>query len=331
VNETNAKKTPLISVIICCYNSANYVEKCLSSLQEQTYKNLEIIVVNDGSVDDTGEILEKFAKEKKLLVVTTENKGVASARNTGLKQITGEYFTFVDSDDVVDKNHVLRLYSLIEKTDAEMSVCGIKRIKEKRVKNLKLEKKFNSSLETFEKKDGINQYFSQKKFDYVLWNKMYKTEVLKKSGAVFLDGLRYGEESYFIFSYLKCVEKIAYANAKTYYYVKQKNSLMNQDFNEKRFDIYSNVKAILDKMEGYEEVEPYVRSLRSNYSVGLLYLMKKSGYKNPEKVREVINLLKSDVKHLKKCKKVALYRRLLIPLIPAVAKIVFARQMRKQV
>ena len=84
MSEKTIKNEPLISVIICCYNSAECLERCLKAIENQSYKNLEIILVNDGSTDGTAEIIEKYAKNVNFKVVTTENKGVASARNVGL-------------------------------------------------------------------------------------------------------------------------------------------------------------------------------------------------------------------------------------------------------
>lgn len=319
------ENTPLISVIICCYNSEKHVKKCLTSLLGQSYKNLEIIVVNDGSTDKTQEILSEYSNVK---LINTQNNGVASARNLGLNEVTGKYFTFIDSDDIVDKNHLQNLYNNMVKTDSQLSVCGIKRIKEKRVSKIPAQKKLKRKIEVYEKSDGIKLYFSQAKLDYVLWNKLYSTEILRKSEARFIDGLRYGEEASFIHTYLKFAEKIVYSKAKTYYYIKQKSSLMNQPFNEKRLDIYTCAEKVLVS-EDDEEIKAYVCAFRANYSVGLLYLIKKAKYKNPELVKNIIEILKKDCKKLKKCKKVALYRRVFIPLIPSFAKLVYSRQLRK--
>lgn len=120
-----------ISIIIPVYNNEKYVEKCIRSVMEQTYKNIEIIVINDGSKDESGVILEHLAAEdERILLIHQENSGVAAARNHGLDIASGEYLTFVDGDDYVDNDYIVQLYNQAEKRQADMVICGLKYVTE---------------------------------------------------------------------------------------------------------------------------------------------------------------------------------------------------------
>ena len=113
----------MISIIVPVYNSEKYIDKCLDSILNQTYKDLEIVLVNDGSNDQSLKILEKYAlRDTRIKVVNQENKGVAAARNTGLDNATGEYILYVDSDDWIENNMVERMVEL--SANADIVFCG---------------------------------------------------------------------------------------------------------------------------------------------------------------------------------------------------------------
>ena len=115
---------PLISVILPIYNVAQFLPRCIESVCSQTYDNLEIILVDDGSPDDCGDICDKYAeKDNRIVVVHKQNGGLSDARNKGAEIANGEYITFIDSDDYVTDTYVEYLYSLIEKYHTRMSLC----------------------------------------------------------------------------------------------------------------------------------------------------------------------------------------------------------------
>ncbi len=112
-----------VSVIICAYNIEKYIEECLESIVNQTYENLQIIIVNDGSTDKTLEICKSF-KDLRINIFTTINGGLSMARNEGIKHVNGDYFIFVDGDDVLDINAIEILVEMIEKSNADIAICG---------------------------------------------------------------------------------------------------------------------------------------------------------------------------------------------------------------
>ena len=119
----------LISIVVPVYNVKDYIKCCVESLIHQTYRNIEIILVDDGSTDESGKICDQLAeRDSRIKVVHKKNEGLGYARNTGLENITGQYVTFIDSDDYVDKNQVEDLYHGIRKNGADTCIGGFKRV-----------------------------------------------------------------------------------------------------------------------------------------------------------------------------------------------------------
>ncbi len=324
-------KNPLISIVITCYNGEKYLNRCFSSIDGQTYKNLQVIFVNDGSADNSLTLIKEYcALRSNYIFVDTPNVGVGSAKNLGISYATGDYLTFCDCDDVLEPNHIEYLLSLIQKYNAQMSVSKITFIKSSKVDEYPTGKNYKSKEMAFDKINAMQQFFSQKLFEYTLPNKLFDMKVVKLSGAKLLDGYRFGEESPFIYQFLKFADRVAYGSAPTYRYIQWKSSLMHLDFSKTRLQIYDNINLYIDDCKAnYPEVYPYIHSFRSGYSVGILYFILKSKFREGQTINQVISLLKEDCKYLKKCKKVALYRKLFIPLIPPVAKLVFRKALKK--
>ena len=117
---------PEVSVIIPVYNIEKFVEKCIRSVMGQTFRDLEILAVNDGSTDRSGEILERLAAEdSRIVYISQENRGVAAARNRAVDMARGKYLTFVDGDDYIGRDYISCLYAAAEKKNAEMLICGV--------------------------------------------------------------------------------------------------------------------------------------------------------------------------------------------------------------
>lgn len=122
-------KDPLISIIVPVYNTAKHLPKCLNSIINQTYQNLEIIIINDGSTDNSDKIIQKYAaKDSRIKTKYQKNQGLSAARNTGLNIATGKYVTFIDSDDTVEPDMINAMLSALHKHNAEISVCSFKEV-----------------------------------------------------------------------------------------------------------------------------------------------------------------------------------------------------------
>lgn len=318
---------PLVSVIIPCYNAEKFLPIVFKCFGRQTYKNFQLIFVNDGSTDNTLNMLRDYCRQNpRHTLITGENQGAATARNKGLKEICGELFTFCDADDIITDNHLELAVKHITEQTADMAVCKVKRIADKNVGRFNFDKNPRTKkLRFFGTESAIEQYFSQEIFDFLVVNKIYRTEILLKSGACFLDGTRYGEEAHFIFKYLSFCYKTVYYDAATYVYVQNKTSLMHVKFSESRLDIYTNLTAVIREIKNdgkHVSVLPYVKVMRAGYSVGLLHFILHSEYRNKCVIKRIKEYLKKDVKSLKSCKKVALYKKLFLPICVVLSKII---------
>ena len=325
---------PIVSIIVPCYNAEKFLPTVFKCFDRQTYKDFQIIFVDDGSTDGTLNALNGYcATRPQHTVITGENAGAASARNKGLNAVKGDLFVFCDADDILADNHLELLVKHLSENNADMAVCAIQRLSGAKADKYNFARKPRAEkLKIYDAQSALTQYFSQELFDFPLFNKIYRTDILKASGARFFDGARYGEESYFVCRYLMFSEKIVYYGAKTYVYLQHKNSLMHSGFNENRLDIFTNIQAVMDyvKQDGrFISVLPYIFVMRAGYSIGMLYFILRGKYKNDCVVASIANCLKTDATHIKKCKKIAFYKKAFIPVCVLLAKIRFRKQIKK--
>ena len=165
-----------ISIIVPIYNVEKYLEKCIKSILSQTYKNLEIILVDDGSPDKCGMICDKYKEiDDRIIVIHQENKGLSGARNTGLKNANGKYVCFIDSDDYINEHMIETLYENLIKTGSDISICDFFQVKEN--ENIKI-KKIENAVKIMNKQECLKKLLYHKyKLDIVTWNKLYKQEL----------------------------------------------------------------------------------------------------------------------------------------------------------
>ncbi|MCK9265911.1 glycosyltransferase [bacterium] len=216
---------PIISIIVPIYNTEAYLRKCLDSLVEQTLKEIEIILVNDGSTDNSGKICDEYAKkDKRIKVIYHENKGVAGARNSGMKVAKGEFLTFVDSDDYVSKEYIGKMLEYYKKYPvADVVIFGQVRIVGKRTtiyipeeEALMDRKKFSENFFEFRKKNLLD----------VTTNKLYRTSLAKT--LKFTPDIQPGEDSLFNFQYYTLCKKIVLSKEYGYFVIRRNSSIMGQ-------------------------------------------------------------------------------------------------------
>lgn len=188
----------MVSIVVPVYNSRGYLNRCLDSILSQTYADIEVVVVDDGSTDGSNNIcLEYAGKDKRLKYFRQENAGVSIARNKGIKESSGAYICFVDSDDYVDTDYVAVMMTAIEKSGADIVIQGLKQIKD----NLIL------STETFEEGVFDVSNLSEIQFDKIFYYcgpycKLFKASVIRKQGISFPSDIEYGEDAVFYHTYL---------------------------------------------------------------------------------------------------------------------------------
>lgn len=235
---------PLISVIIPVYNVEEYIERCITSILTQTYKNLEIILVNVGSTDRSGEICEAFAKTDSRIVVMHEKKcGPGGARNIGIQKATGDYFVCVDSDDYVKEDYVAYLYELLIENEADISTCSFKKIYHAEETLDEVSEK----ITIYHAEEALEQLIYQKNVQPCVYCKLYKRELFEEIS--FPEMMQY-EDLAIIYKLLEKADKIAASNQQKYYYIQRRNSIMNEKFNKRkmqRIRVANDLKLYVDE------------------------------------------------------------------------------------
>ncbi|WP_342042982.1 glycosyltransferase [Bacillus sp. OTU2372] len=236
---------PKISVIIPVYKVEKFLPRCIESIIKQTYKNLEIILVNDGSPDKCGEICDYYAmKDSRIKVIHKENGGLSDARNVGLDNTTGEYISLIDSDDFIHVKFYEILMELILKNDADIAQCEFQKVFDEDnnyIDKTKQNLLINHEVNYFNNLEALyNLYSNNYVSAVVVWNKLYKKELF--SDIRFPKG-KLHEDEYTTYKLLYNTKKLITTSFKLYYYLQRTNSIMGEKFNIKRLDIldaYSN-------------------------------------------------------------------------------------------
>ncbi len=223
---------PLLSVIIPVYNAEEYLNRCVESVRNQTYSNLEIILIDDGSSDKSGEICDKYAAEdKRIRVIHKQNGGQSSARNMGLDIASGELIGFVDSDDYIQSNMYEFLFYLMNKYHADISCCNYERLDKSghiRFCSDDLDEELVLSG-----KESLRMLLSQQKIIYAPWNKLYKRNDFWDKNR-FIDMIY--EDQEITARCLANAKSVIYSGKPLYYYWRNEKSTTMQEFSAKQFD-----------------------------------------------------------------------------------------------
>jgi len=268
-----------VSVIVPCYNSENYLNKCVDSILKQTLLDIEIILVNDGSSDNTLSIMKEYEKKFNNIIIVDlkKNKGLGNARNKGLKKATGEYISFVDSDDYIDKEMLEELYSKALEDGSDIVECDFlweypDKVKSDIGKNYKPGKQMLIDVRV------------------MACNKLYKHDFLNKIKPEFAVGLRY-EDILFTYQYTPYVEKVSFVRKPFYHYVQRSTSLANHQ-TKKVSDIYEVLNQVLiyyKKKKIYNKYKEELEYLYVRYLLGSSY-KRASKIKNKEDRNEVLTI-----------------------------------------
>ena len=251
---------PLISVIVPVYNVSDYISKCLDSLINQTLKDIEIIIVNDGSPDDSEVIIKKYMKkDKRIRCFKKTNGGQGSARNYGIEKAKGIYITFVDSDDYISRDMLKKLYNSAIKEKSDIAICNMKEINGKQENIIKLEN-FSTDL----KKNCIISIPTP-------CAKIIRKEIITNNN-LFFPQLRAYEDLAIVPLYYLFARRISYVNEELYYYVIHKGSTMNQiKYNSKLEEIFPAMNNLYSELKKYSFNITYRDEIEYIYIVHLLH------------------------------------------------------------
>ena len=284
-----------VSIIVPVYNVELYIEDCLNSLLNQTYSNYEIILINDGSTDNSIEICSKY-NDQKIKIYNQNNKGVSIARNVGISLATGQYIMFVDADDMVSEKYIENLIKSIEETNTDMVVCGYTKEKAELV-NKKNSQEIKGEI--INANTMLENMMENNLQEGYLWNKIFKKSIINDNSLEFKEGVNVWEDLYFVIEYLSKSDKIFAINEKLYYYRTREGSAVNRK--ETSTDLVGKVKILELIMKNYNLIinnKNYYGIKRMYVTVLLKYLLqiKKD---NKELIKEKLSIVKKIKKDIR--------------------------------
>jgi glycosyltransferase involved in cell wall biosynthesis len=250
MNDKGVANVPLISVVVPVYNVAYYLPKCIDSLLEQTYSNLEIILVNDGSTDESPQICLKYEKkDQRIKIINKSNGGLSEARNFGIDRATGTYLAFVDSDDHVHKNMFSILMTTILKHGADIAICG-HYIEE----NGKLQpNRYDNTTIRYSREEALEAILMDKEINSFAWDKLYRSSLFSAIryplGRIFEDTAT----TYKVFDLANSVVRV---NQALYYYLKRDDSITKTKSLKKYYD---NFLGFYERFEFVNEKMPHLK------------------------------------------------------------------------
>lgn len=227
-------KKELISVIIPIYNVERYLRQCIDSILSQTYKNLEIILIDDGSTDGSSEICDSYAKkDKRIIVIHQKNHGISYVRNLGIQESTGDYIFWVDSDDYVSETIIEELLENLKETDADMSICEYIQGND-RCFSFDISK--SDKIEVWDFQKSLEQIYENSHWAFVMaasWCKLIKKSLYK--GLSYPNGKIF-EDIYMSHKIISRCHKIVYSNHILYYYYQWPESILGKKLHVSKLD-----------------------------------------------------------------------------------------------
>lgn len=279
-----------VSIVIPVYNSEKYIYKCLNSITNQSYKDLEIIVINDGSVDESDNIIKDLKNtDKRIIYIEQKNSGVSAARNLGIKVSTGEYITFIDSDDTVEKDYIELLINEINKKSIDIVACGYTDISIYGA--IKLNDFYNGNS-TLSKDEFVSNIFNG--VGGTLWGKIFKSKIIKENNIKMNENIYMCEDMIFVLQYaMSCISFGAIQDNLYNYNRKNENSISSK----MNFNYFNNLVIVMEKIEDILQKSNYnrgfidsiicerIKSLAFNFSI-----MQNDKKHNYSKVDRIENL-----------------------------------------
>ncbi len=289
-----------VSIVVPVYNVEKYISKCIDSILSQSYDDIEVLIVNDGSTDNSDQIVRQYAKkDSRIKYFTQKNSGLSSARNTGIKNSSGEYICFVDSDDWVSRDYIEKMHSLMVNDGSDMAICGMCYIyADGKVKKNTPVIKRNRCIN---KKEAIACLLEGKEYKFHAVNKMYKKRLFTDNNILFPTGKVY-EDMFTTYRLMLRTKKVSLVKDSLYYYLQNRDgSILHQAFNKKRLDMLKVLDEIMDNAEisemglHKETQAVYVENIVSLYNY--IYPLYKHG---DSEINHYVSLIKNNSKTRKR-------------------------------
>lgn len=301
-----------VSIIIPVYNVEKYIKKCLRSIEEQTYFNFEVLIINDGSTDSTKNICAEFAvRNSRFKVFNRQNEGVSAARNLGLSKANGEYICFVDGDDYLSPNYLAFLVGYMDSEGVDIICTDFFLDTDGQIVTRSKEIIAPIALSA---KEAIEKLNDRDLFQGYLWNKIFKREIIINNSILFDSRIKIWEDMLFCLKYLTYSKKVLYVQIPLYYYVQRQNSAINTSSTWNEHTHLYALEQIWNIIGDYEgDFKEYIRNFYANDLVGQLCKNSKDSYTDIQRQLFQIECLNANLtlKHRIKKSLVKMFPRLI--------------------
>lgn len=270
-----------VSVIVPVYNVEKYLRKCIESILSQTYSNIELLLIDDGSKDSSGQICDEFAsKDTRVKVIHKQNGGVSSARNLGIEKATGDYIGFVDSDDFISPEMYRVLVEMIEETQVDIAICGYL----KEVSPGEYKRYWEEDVECIlSQQEQLNNLLTNRFYSCSCCDKLFRKELI--TALRFDEKIKQYEDMLFMFQAMKKSEKAAYISEPYYYYRTNMGSASTAAFNDSMMGIIDVSETITDEVAAkYPEIKKVAKREFVRNNIMCMQNAAKSGYKNRKEI-----------------------------------------------
>lgn len=290
MNDSTQSALELISIIIPVYNVEQYLNQCLESVMQQSYSNLEIILVNDGSTDGSGEICDYYRSfDPRIKVIHQKNAGLSEARNSGLRIANGEWIAFVDSDDWIDKDYIFKLFKVADKNAVDIVVCNYFIAEGDSIAPiLGINRLYTNE------KDIMTDYFGRNSMRTVVWNKLYQRRIFENLS---FREQKTHEDEFFTYLALHKAKKVMLINDPLYYYRQRADSIMGSKVSEKNLNC---LEAELEKIDfvkqQYPELLVQVKCGTLGKIVYYYQLALKEGRRKTKDLRQMLKSYQQQIK-----------------------------------
>ena len=286
-----------VSVIIPVYNVEQYIERCLNSIINQTLKEIEIIVIDDGSKDNSKNIISDMCKkDNRIYFISRENKGVGPTRNEAIEIANGEYILFVDSDDTIEKDMCEKMYQTAKLKNADIVVCDKNIIQDEKIINIKGNKR-NMYIEISSVGDFIKKYYYTGEYENHVWDKMFRLSIVKDNEIKFGDLKEItGEDLFFGITILPYVKKVSFIPDKLYNYFIRENSIMTT-YRPQELKKTIEFMRKLDEFQQKKKLEKMYDSFLATYVYYLAISASKESikYKKLKKLKDDLKIMVEDI------------------------------------
>ena len=295
----------MVSVIVPVYNAEKFIKRCIDSILCQSYKDFELILINDGSKDNSLDIIQKYAEtDQRIKVISQKNKGVAGARNSGLNAATGEYFLFVDADDWIESDAIEKLLAAAD-CDTDIVFCQSDNADSSKT----VVREENVIYEVWDQNRQQLEFMQHKRMTGMLWNKLIKRSLAE--GVSFNEKTGYGEDAEFLWQILKKSQKMVVTNEILYHHVLENTSISHLSFSDKKYSAIPMWESIcIDVEHNYPQFYLLAVERLMCAAVFSMYEIKQTHYKNFEQKKHIRQIVKRHCKSFIKSNNVSVKMKL---------------------